>query len=159
MTKIEHTGITLRKKPRTNLRGLLMLYEKNFLKLKKIFPSFENNINMSYLLPEGNRNSKVTLKFIKDSKYTSTLLINQSEILNTNLISTRINVAIYHDLRMAEVRTFNGKYLFWMKNKYPNKNMFHKDEKFQWNKFLSEWLIFSKKEGLSDQLIKLHALL
>ena len=79
--------------------------------------------------------------------------------MNSNLINTRINVAIYHDLRMAEVITFNGKYLFWMKNKYPNKNMFHKDEKFQWNKFLSEWLIFSKKEGLSDQLIKLHALL
>ena len=113
---------------------------------------------MSYLLPEGNRNSKVTLKFIKDSKYTSTLFINQSEILNTNLLSTRINVAIYHDFRMAEVRTFNGKYLFWMKNKYPNKNMFHKDEKFQWNKFLSEWLIFSKKEGLSDLFIKLDAL-
>ena len=64
------------------------------VKLKKIIPSFENNINMSYLLPEGNRNSKVTLNFIKNSKYTSTLLINQSEILNTNLISTRINVAI-----------------------------------------------------------------
>ena len=112
MTKIEYTGITLRKKPRTNLRSLLILYEKNFLKLKKIIPSFENNINMSYLLPEGNSSSKVTLKFIKDSKYTSTLLINQSEILNSNLINTRINVAIYHDLRMAEVITSNGKYLF-----------------------------------------------
>ena len=63
-----------------------------------------------------------------------------------------ISIAIYHDLKMAEVRKFNGKQLFWARNKYPNTNMFHKDEKYQWNKFLSEWLKFSKKEGLSKKV-------
>ena len=51
----------------------------------------------------------------------------------------------------------NGKRIFWIRNKYPNENMFHKDEKFQWNKFLSEWLIFSQKEGLSSYIVKVDA--
>ena len=34
---------------------------------------------------------------------------------------------------MAEVRKFNDKKQFWLRNKYPNKNMLSKDEKFQWN--------------------------
>ena len=83
------------------------------------------------------------------------LVINQSSLSNPNLISTKIEIAIYHDVKMAEVRSFNGKRQFWVRNKYPNKNMFQKDEKFQWNKFLFEWLEFSKKEGLAEVLLKL----
>ena len=158
MTKIKHSNFTLKRRPRTNLKSLLLLYEKNYLILNKLIPDFNKNLTMCYLLPEGKNNSKVTIKLIKDSKYTSTLIINQSKILDNNLLSTKIKVAIYHDFKMAEVRTFNGRYLFWAINRYPNKNMFHKDEKFQWNKFLSEWLSFSKKEGLADKAYNRNAL-
>jgi uncharacterized protein YqiB (DUF1249 family) len=50
---------------------------------------------------------------------------------------------------MAEVRKFNGKKQFWLRNKYPNKNMLSKDEKFQWNYFLEEFLVHTKNCGLS----------
>ena len=50
---------------------------------------------------------------------------------------------------MAEVRKFNGKKQFWLRNKYPNKSMLSKDEKFQWNFFLEEFLTHTKKHGLS----------
>ena len=112
---------------------------------------------MSYLLPEADLNSRVTLELNKDSKYTSTLVIKQSGFTTKELITTEIVVAIYHDIRMAEVRRFNGKQLFWARNKYPNKNMFHKDEKYQWNKFFLEWLIFSKKEGLAEKVVPINA--
>ena len=159
MTKIKHSTFTLKRRPKTNLKSLLLLYEKNYLILNKIIPDFNKNLTMCYLLPEGKNNSKVTIELIKDSKYTSTLIINQSKVLDDNLLSTKIKVAIYHDFKMAEVRTFNGRYLFWAINRYPNKNMFHKDEKFQWNKFLLEWLSFSKKEGLADKVFNLSALI
>ena len=42
-------------------------------------------------------------------------------------------------------------------NYFGNKNMFHKDEKYQWNKFFSEWLVFSKKEGLAEKIVKINA--
>ena len=126
--------------------------------IKEIIPSYRNNLNLSYLLPEADLNSRVTLQLNKDSKYTSTLVIKQSGFTSIELITTEIFVAIYHDIRMAEVRKFNGKQLFWARNKYPNKNMFHKDEKYQWNKFFSEWLIFSKKEGLAEKVTPINAL-
>jgi len=113
---------------------------------------------MTYLLPEGSNNSKVTLEFIRESKYTSSLVIKQSEFSNKQLTSMEIIVVIYHDLKMAEVRKFNGRQLFWARNRYPNKNMFHKDEKYQWNKFLFEWLVFSKKQGLAQMLTSFNAL-
>ena len=61
-----------------------------------------------------------------------------------------MEVAIYHDLKMVEVRCFNGKHQFWSRNIFPNKNMLSKDEKYQWNKYLSEWLSFVTREGLSN---------
>jgi uncharacterized protein YqiB (DUF1249 family) len=51
---------------------------------------------------------------------------------------------------MVEVRRFNGKHQFWSRNVFPNKNMLSKDEKYQWNKYLSEWLGFVTREGLSN---------
>lgn len=153
MTSKNNLGITLRKKPKTNLKSLLFLYEMNFIRINEIVPGYDYSANLSYYLPEGKENLEVILDFQRDSKYTSTLRINQSESFNKRLRPMEISVAIYHDLKMAEVRNFNGKQLFWARNKYPNTNMFHKDEKYQWNKFLSEWLIFSKKEGLSKKIL------
>ena len=158
MTNQNYIGVTLRKRPKTNLKGLLLLYEKNYMKIKEIIPSYQDNLDMTYLLPEGSNNSKVTLEFIRESKYTSSLVIKQSEFSNKQLTSMEIIVVIYHDLKMAEVRKFNGRQLFWARNRYPNKNMFHKDEKYQWNKFLYEWLVFSKKQGLAQMLTSLNAL-
>ena len=58
--------------------------------------------------------------------------------------NTRIEIFIYHDAKMAEVKKFNGKKQFWLRNKYPNKNMLSRDEKFQWNYFLEEFLTHTK---------------
>ena len=157
MINRNNLGVTLRRKPKTNLKGLLFLYEKNFMLIKEIIPSFKKNLNLSYLLPEADLNSRVTIELNKDSRYTSTLIISQSGYTTKELNETEIVVAIYHDIRMAEVRKFNGKQLFWARNKYPNTNMFHKDEKYQWNKFFSEWLVFSKNEGLAEKIVNINA--
>ena len=157
MTNKNTLGVTLRRKPKTNLKGLLFLYEKNFMLIKEIIPSFKKNLNLSYLLPEADLNSRVTIELNKDSRYTSTLIISQCGFTTKELNETEIVVAIYHDIRMAEVRKFNGKQLFWARNKYPNTNMFHKDEKYQWNKFFSEWLVFSKNEGLAEKIVNINA--
>ena len=156
MTNNDYIDLELRRKFRTNLKDLLYLYEKNFIKIKALFSEIHKTNKSTFLLPEGENHSRVNFKISRESKYTSLLVINQSRLSNPNLISTKIEIPIYHDVRMAEVKSFNGKRQFWVRNRYPNKNMFHKDEKFQWNKFLFEWLEFSKKEGLADILLKIN---
>ena len=147
-----------KRKSKINLSELIKLYENNYIKIVNLLPKKDKDRSMTFFLPEGKKNSNVLIKVKNISKYTSTLKIIQSNMPINSLPGTHMEVAIYHDLKMAEVKHFNGKKVFWLRNKYPNTNMFSKDEKFQWNKFLSEWLTFSKKEGLSDLVLNIKAL-
>ena len=113
-----------RKRSRKSLNDLIRLYEINYLKLIKLLP-----IN-------------------RKSLHTSELTLRKSNLLRY-MEDTKMEIFVYHDARMAEVRRFNGKRQFWLRNKYPNKNMLTKDEKFQWNIFLSEFLSHSEVHGLS----------
>ena len=146
--------------PYKNIRGegseaLINIYEKNYIRLQKIFPILENKENYNFLLPEGRKYSKVQISLTKASRYTTFVHIKQSANSKFREIKTEIEIASYHDIKMAEVTSFNGKKIFWVKYKYPNKNMFSKNEKIQANLFLSEWLNFSKKEGLGDILVEI----
>ena len=136
------------------LNQLLRLYERNYLKLLHLFPIERHEKSMVYLIPEGALNKEIKISCKKLSRHTSVLKIFKSKSLSL-LQNTEIEIYIYHDAKMAEVRKFNGKRQFWLRNKYPNKNMLSKDEKFQWNFFLDEFLNHTKKHGLS---ILKHAL-
>ena len=126
------------------------LYEINYLKLNKILPNILNKNNASFGLPEGESSSSVSINVFKESKYTSKLKVCQSNFSISSMEDMIMEVAIYNDLKMVEVRRFNGKHQFWSRNVFPNKNMLSKDEKYQWNKYLSEWLTFVTREGLSN---------
>ena len=142
------------KHSRRGLNQLLRLYERNYLKLVHLFPIADHKKNMVYLIPEGVLNKEIKISCKKLSRHTSVIKIFKSKSLPL-LQNTEIEIYIYHDAKMAEVRRFNGKRQFWLRNKYPNKNMLSKDEKFQWNFFLEEFLTHTKTHGLS---ILKHAL-
>jgi hypothetical protein len=137
-------------KKKTRLDDLIKLYEINYLKLYKILPNILKMDNASFSLPEGEESSIVNINIYKESKYTSKLIVCQGNFSIRSMEDMIMDVAIYHDLKMVEVRRFNGKHQFWLRNVFPNKNMLSKDEKYQWNKYLSEWLSFVTKEGLSN---------
>ena len=130
------------------LNQLLRLYERNYLKLVHLFPISDHEKSMVYLIPEGVLNKEIKISLKRLSSHTSVMEIYKSKSLSL-LQNTEIEVHIYHDAKMAEVRKFNGKRQFWLRNKYPNKNMLSKDEKFQWNLFLEEFLTHTKTHGLS----------
>ena len=142
------------KHSKRGLNQLLRLYERNYLKLVHLFPIEDYESSMVYLIPEGVLNKDIKISCKKLSSHTSVIQIYKSKSLSL-LQNTEIEIYIYHDAKMAEVRKFNGKRQFWLRNKYPNKNMLSKDEKFQWNFFLEEFLTHTKKHGLS---ILKHAL-
>ena len=130
------------------LNQLLRLYERNYQRIIKFFPIQDSKNNINYLIPEGEFNSEINLSCKKLSSHTSVIEIKKNESISL-LPDTEIEIYIYHDAKMAEVRKFNGKKQFWLRNKYPNKNMLSKDEKFQWNYFLEEFLVHTKNCGLS----------
>ena len=145
MTKNRYTAIN---KSRKNLSDLIRLYEINYLKLMKLLPIQKINTEFNFLIPEGLNNSEIKISVNKESKHTSKLTLYKSNLFR-HMDDTKMEIYIYHDARMTEVRRFNGKSQFWLRNKYPNKNMLSKDEKFQWNIFLSEFLTHAQLHGLS----------
>ena len=136
------------KRSNRGLNQLLRLYERNYLKLIHFFPIGDHESSIVYLMPEGLLNKEIRVSCRKLSSHTSVIEIYKSKSLSL-LQNTEIEIYIYHDAKMAEVRKFNGKRQFWLRNKYPNKNMLSKDEKFQWNFFLEEFLTHTKTHGLS----------
>ena len=136
------------KRSNRGLNQLLRLYERNYLKLIHFFPIGDQETSIVYLMPEGLLSKEIRISCRKLSSHTSVIEIYKSKSLSL-LENTEIEIYIYHDARMAEVRKFNGKKQFWLRNKYPNKNMLSKDEKFQWNFFLEEFLTHTKTHGLS----------
>ncbi len=136
------------KHSKRGLNQLLRLYERNYFKLVHFFPVADNEKSMVYLMPEGELNKEIKISCKKLSSHTSVIKIYKTKSLSL-LKNIEIEIYIYHDAKMAEVRKFNGKRQFWLRNKYPNKNMLSKDEKFQWNFFLEEFLTHTKTYGLS----------
>ena len=114
----------------------------------KLLPIQKINSEFNFFIPEGLNNSEIRISIDRKSQHTSKLTLYKSNLLR-HMEDTKMEIFIYHDARMAEVRRFNGKSQFWLRNKYPNKNMLTKDEKFQWNIFLSEFLTHAQLHGLS----------
>lgn len=130
------------------LNQLLRLYERNYQKLVKFFPINRSLTEIDYLIPEGKKNSEIKIACKNISSHTSVITISKTKSFSL-LQHTNIEIYLYHDAKMAEVRKFNGKKQFWLRNRYPNKNMLTRDEKFQWNFFLEEFLTHTKNYGLS----------
>ena len=130
------------------LNQLLRLYERNYQKLVKFFPINRSQTEIDYLIPEGEKNSEIKIVCKNISSHTSVITISKTKSFSL-LQDTNIEIYLYHDAKMAEVRKFNGKKQFWLRNRYPNKNMLTRDEKFQWNFFLEEFLTHTKNYGLS----------
>ena len=145
MTKNRYAAIN---KSRKNLSDLIRLYEMNYLKLMKLLPIQKINTEFNFLIPEGLNNSEIRISVNKKSKHTSKLTLYKSNNIR-HVTDMQMEIFLYHDAKLAEVKRFNGKSQFWLRNTYPNKNMLSKDEKFQWNIFLSEFLTYSKLHGLS----------
>jgi uncharacterized protein YqiB (DUF1249 family) len=57
---------------------------------------------------------------------------------------------MYHDALLAEVLDWAGHKRLRPRYDYPNKSMYHCDEKLQVNQFLGEWLRSCLSNGLDD---------
>ena len=109
-----------RRNSQRGLNQLLRLYERNYQKLVNFFPIDKAESQIHYLIPEGPLSSDIYISCSRLSSHTSIIAIKKSKSFSL-IQDTEIEIFIYHDAKMAEVRKFNGKKQFWLRNKYPNK--------------------------------------
>ncbi|WP_117235732.1 DUF1249 family protein [Vibrio maerlii] len=139
------TQLAAKKPYHVDLAGLMRIYETNYAKLNALLPAHAEVgdvrcyqvVNVTYQLCV----EEVT-------KYTTLVDICQSDELPVFPLP-RMSVRLYHDARVAEVRSSNQLSQVKARYDYPNTRMMQKDEKFQTNQFLSDWLTFCLKNGIS----------
>ena len=127
----------------------LAICESNFLRLSKLLKSFSMKKYFFETINPDSSNQQISFLVLSKTQHTVVIEAKQitSNEIKLNEFVLRIQISL--DAKLAEVKRFNGKSQFWLRNTYPNKNMLSKDEKFQWNIFLSEFLTYSKLHGLS----------
>ncbi|PME17997.1 dehydrogenase [Vibrio cyclitrophicus] len=138
-------NIAVKKPYHVDLAELMRVYETNYAKLNALLPVGHEvgdvrcyqAVNMLYQLTVN----EVT-------KYTTLIDICQSDETPVFPLP-KMSVRLYHDARVAEVCASGDFSRVKAKYDYPNTKLLQKDEKFQLNKFLGEWLTFCLKTGIS----------
>jgi hypothetical protein len=138
-------NIAVKKPYHVDLAELMRVYETNYAKLNALLPVGHKvgdircyqAVNLLYQLTV----SEVT-------KYTTLIDICQSDEEPVFPLP-KMSVRLYHDARVAEVCASGDFSRVKAKYDYPNPKLLQKDEKFQLNKFLGEWLTFCLKTGIS----------
>lgn len=132
-----------------SLKELHFTYEKNFLLLSKLLPNLCEACEFLYGLPKDEfkvHEVKITSK--KISKFTTDINIYfKDSFLNRNI---EIEIRLYQEAKMAEVMKFQGFHNSLISILPVYKRFgFTKDERFQWNSFLSHFLTHSINSGRS----------
>ncbi|PMH39812.1 dehydrogenase [Vibrio sp. 10N.286.49.B3] len=134
------------KKPyHVDLAGLMRVYETNYAKLNALLPN-EPSVGDIRCYQAAQMVYQLTVTEV--TKYTTLIDICQSNETPVFPLP-HMSVRLYHDARVAEVCTFDQIGRVQAKYDYPNKKMMQKDEKHQLNLFLSDWLTFCLRSGIS----------
>lgn len=129
-----------------SLPKYLTLCEHNYLRLLKLLPSQfnagdERNIKLG--------NSVFVIKIDACAKYTTDISIKQLSGMIANIKPLYLTVRLYNDAKVAEIVHHDYHQKIKPTYGYPNPKMHQKDEKYQLNAFLYDWLIACVERGQS----------
>ncbi|CED70464.1 DUF1249 family protein [Aliivibrio wodanis] len=140
------------RKYHVNLASLMRVYETNYAKLVALLPK---NEKIGAVLSYQVCLQQYQIKIIEVTVYTTLVEVYQIDEQPIYPLP-RLTVRLYHDARVAEVCASQQFSYIKAKYDYPNKKMLQKDEKHQLNQFLSDWLTFCLKNGISQEPIFLE---
>ncbi|WP_135444465.1 DUF1249 family protein [Vibrio tasmaniensis] len=138
-------NIAVKKPYHVDLAELMRVYETNYAKLNALLP-VEHEVGDVRCYQAVNMVCQLTVNEV--TKYTTLIDICQSDAMPVFPLP-KMSVRLYHDARVAEVCASGDFSRVKAKYDYPNTKLLQKDEKFQLNKFLGEWLTFCLKTGIS----------
>lgn len=134
-----------------DLSAFMSLCDANYAKLMQLLPEFEEQDRRCFGLSRSRHAlGEIHIHISERCKYTTTLTIKQfsrKDASNHYLQPTQMEVRIYHDAKMAEVLSYQGRGGLQASYHYPNSAMLQKDEKALCNEFLADWLSYCLKFG------------
>ena len=138
-----------RRKQQQNLARLHEECELNYQRLHRIIPD-SCTLGARFSLQYNDRpQSGIRLQIIEVTKYTSTLFITADRSGPHWLPQIEVKVRVYRDARMAEVIEWcTDRTIPWALTE--TKGMQARDEKWQWNIFLSELLSHGLRHGMTE---------
>ncbi|WP_404341015.1 DUF1249 domain-containing protein [Pseudoalteromonas mariniglutinosa] len=127
-----------------SLPKYLTLCEHNYVRALKLLPNER--------LPEQVRkvqlgSSTFMIKIDSVAKYTMDISIIQQSGNVKQLKPLYLTVRLYHDAKVAEIIHHDYHQRIKPSYGYPNPKMHHKDEKYQLNAFLYDWLVACVENG------------
>ncbi len=134
----------MRKAYRVRLRHLQRLCSKNYISLLQWVRACEHN---TPVVIDLNQAGHVRLSLVQSGRYTADLTFTQQG-QHPLLGTTELRIRLYHDVRLAEVTKAQTCRQPEARNNYPNKAMHQPDEKYQWNRFLADWLQHLTRYGV-----------
>ena len=140
------------RKYHVNLSELMRVYETNYAKMVSLLPRPEViGALASYRVCK----QQYQIKVLEITVYTTLV---ELYLIDGNPVYPlpKLTVRLYHDARVAEVCAIQQLAYIKAKYDYPNGKMLQKDEKHQLNQFLSDWLTFCLKNGISQEPIFLE---
>lgn len=134
-----------------NLHKMQAICTRNYALLLRLLP-MEYNEGASWDI-KCDGLLEFQLKVTEQSRYTDTLSITQSVSNLPKFMVSEFDVRVYHDAQMAEVIGFQKHKRLRQNYPYPNPKLHHKDEKYQVNSLLKDWLnlVFTKQNELTNK--------
>lgn len=137
-------------KPRykVNLPNSQSICDMNYAKLQKLMPGVQQRDHWHYRLTGNEQHPQdLTIRITERAPYTTMVQLEQEAVLPAAIPSLVLSIRIYHDVTMAEVVAWSRQQPRQGNYEYPNKHMYHADEKVQLNLFLSDWLSLCLAQG------------
>jgi len=131
---------------RQNLPAFMTLCEQNYFRIMRLMPKDEV-IGTTKQIAVGSFCYQLEIK--TSSRFTTEVCFKQTQGDVMGFVSPQLMVRIYHDARVAEVFCLDYVNRVRPSYHYPNPHMRHKDEKYQINAFLFDWLDFCISHGRS----------
>lgn len=123
--------------------------DANYFRLRKLLAELPSRDHWQFQIGSGAVETQLRIKVVDRAPYTTTLELSQSlgDASNPALQGPRLTVCMYHDADMAEVVAWEKHRRLQARYDYPNRQMYHADEKAQLNRFLADWLTLCQAEG------------
>jgi len=139
----------IEKKPtyRIDLSKEHAIAQRNYGRLLRVFPAWRDCDEVQFYV----RGCLTTFKVQSRDRYSSVFSLSRDAAKGSLLGPVQCRLRVYHDVQMVDITEWNGSRRFRARYDYPNAAMFAKDEKWQLNRFLGEWLDDCLKDGLSNQ--------
>ncbi len=137
-----------RARHKVDLAGLQALCTANYLAILRLLPQLQGESAACFVI-DALGGGKVSVRVLERGPYTTFIDIEQVGGEAAAAGQAHFQVRVYHDARMAEVIACQGHRQIKPRYDYPNAGMYHRDEKFQVNRFFGEWLSSCLARGRS----------